>query len=231
MWLGGFSTGANLVTINAIEQQNVEGLLLFSPGFQSQAPYLEKLTPLLASFREWGWQGRESHLAKYNSSPLNGAIAYTESASRLRNAIEAKGLSIPALVVMSEMDSVIDANAVKVLFAEHMQHPRSKMLWYGESTQTDARIQQYTMSLENERISSGSHMGVLFSPTNSYYGSSGEKRICQNGLDAEQRAYCENGGQVWYSAWGVKKEGRTHARLTWNPYYQELEKELKLISR
>ncbi|MBR9847694.1 MAG: alpha/beta fold hydrolase, partial [Algicola sp.] len=36
VWLGGFSTGANLVTIHAIERGNIQGLLLFSPGFQSQ---------------------------------------------------------------------------------------------------------------------------------------------------------------------------------------------------
>lgn len=37
VWLGGFSTGANLVTIHALDKGNVEALLLFSPGFQSQA--------------------------------------------------------------------------------------------------------------------------------------------------------------------------------------------------
>jgi len=228
VWLGGFSTGANLVTINAIQQQDVEGLLLFSAGFQSQAPYLEKLTPLLASFREWGWRGRETNLAKY--TPLNGAVAYTQSASRLRDLIKQRGLSIPTLMIQSELDSVIDANAVKGLFLEHISHPKSKMLWYGEAKQVEKAVEQYSMVLPDKRVSTGSHMGVLFSPTNSYYGFSGEKRVCQNGLEEEQRLYCENGGDVWYSAWGIQRQGKIHARLTWNPYYAELEQEIASIT-
>jgi predicted esterase len=33
LWLGGFSTGGNLVTSHAYHDDNVDGLLLFSPGF------------------------------------------------------------------------------------------------------------------------------------------------------------------------------------------------------
>ena len=26
---------------------------------------------------------------------------------------------------------------------------------------------------------------------------------------------------LWYSAWGLKEEGKYFARLTWNPYFDE----------
>lgn len=50
VWLGGFSTGGNLVTIHSIENTGVSGLLLFSPGFQSRAPFMERLAPFISLF-------------------------------------------------------------------------------------------------------------------------------------------------------------------------------------
>ncbi|BBI59892.1 hypothetical protein HSBAA_11980 [Vreelandella sulfidaeris] len=40
LWLGGFSTGGNLVTSHAFSDDNVDGLLLFSPGFYPDTRYL-----------------------------------------------------------------------------------------------------------------------------------------------------------------------------------------------
>lgn len=64
-------------------------------------------------------------------------------------------------------------------------------------------------------------MGLLFSPNNPEYGENGAVRICSNGQTEEQELACEEGADVWFSAYGVKEEGKIFARLTYNPYFEQ----------
>lgn len=222
IWLGGFSTGANLVTSHAIEEGGIDGLLLFSPGFQSQTVHLEKLTPVLAGIFDWSWKTEENNLAKYNSATFNAASLYAKSAKFVRQAIKDKGIHIPTLIVMTEADSIIDPDAIQGFFSENVTHPTSRLLWYGESQQNHNKVVAKSMRLPEQRISTASHMSVMFKPDNAYYGMKGEKLICENGFDRQERQRCEQGAEVWYSAWGHTEEGKIHARLTWNPHYSDM---------
>lgn len=86
------------------------------------------------------------------------------------------------------------------------------------------------MKVDSLRVSTGSHMSPLFSPQNPYYGIGGERLMCMNSFDEDANIACENGAEVWYSAWGYEEDNKIHARLTWNPYYKELEQHMvKLI--
>lgn len=224
VWLGGFSTGGNLVSIHALEYSGISGLMLFSPGFQTVTPLLEKFTPFVAMFWE-GWSAKEDNFAKYNSAPLNGAIEYSRSASIFRKKIADKTLSIPTLMVISESDSVIDASKIKEYFNERFVHPENRLIWYGtESSDRDSRLTlAYSMEREDLKISTGSHMSPLFSPANPYYGKFGEKIICDNSFSSANIAACEQGHPLWFSAWGYSEGNKIFARLTWNPYFSELE--------
>ena len=223
VWLGGFSTGGNLVTTHALEQGNVDGLLLFSPGFQSDAPVLEKLIPLVS----WFWDGfdrEEVNLARYSSLTLNGAEQYAESAQAVRDALASNTVSIPTLMVLSADDSVVDVKRVMSLYTSRFTHPSNQLIWYGTSPEGELpeSFHGYNMRLPAEHIATASHMSSLFSPSNPYYGKDGEFRFCHNGSDDEQMAQCIAGEPVWYSAWGIKEEGKIFARLTWNPYFKQM---------
>ncbi|GAL11561.1 lysophospholipase [Vibrio astriarenae] len=160
VWLGGFSTGGNLVTIHAIENGNIDGLLLFSPGFQSKAPYLEKLAPLASIFFD-GYSTQEDNLARYNSAPLKGAIAYSQSAAKLRDLLRDNRIEIPTLVVLSEADSIIDPEAVHDYYQHHFTHPSNQLLWYGESDIEQDTVTVSSMKLDGLRISTASHMSFV----------------------------------------------------------------------
>jgi len=224
VWLGGFSTGANLVTIHALETGGIDGLLLFSPGFVSRAPILEKFAPLAALFYD-GYTAEEKNIARYTSAPLNGAIAYTKSASRLRELLN-KPVPIRTLIAVSESDSVVDSVATQKLYEKYFTNPHNHLLWYGEKTFAAQAIESMTMRLDKMRVSTGSHMSPLFSPSNPYYGQLGERRMCMNSFDEDAKNQCEAGEEVWFSAWGYQEKGKIHARLTWNPYYKELEQSI-----
>ncbi|GAM65308.1 lysophospholipase [Vibrio ishigakensis] len=55
--------------------------------------------------------------------------------------------------------------------------------------------------------------------------------MCNNSMSKDATAFCEQGGDVWWSAWGYEEEGKVHARLTWNPYYEELTQSLAEVTR
>ncbi|MFV1874023.1 MAG: alpha/beta hydrolase [Oleiphilus sp.] len=222
VWLGGFSTGANLATTHALVHEDIQGLLLFSPGFQTHLPFLEKLTPMIATFKDWGWQTKEDNLARYSSSPLNATIAYSDSAEVVRDLLKKKDLTIPTFIAMSEKDSVIDAEAIKTLFLEAMPNPNNVFIMYGETEHSENRFKTKSMRLPELRISTGSHMSPLFSPDNPYYGQHGEKRICRNGLSPRAKAHCLSNQEIWFSAWGHYESDKVHARLTWNPHFDDL---------
>ena len=229
VWLAGFSTGGNLVTIHTIEQGGIDGLILFSPGFQSKTPILERLAPLASVFID-GYEAEEHNAVRYTSAPIEGAIAYTDSAVRVRALLDDEEVSVPTLIVMSEADSIVDPEAIEKLYQTRFTNPLNQFVLYGESEASDASITTLTMRLEHQRISTGSHMSPLFAPTNPYYGEQGDHKICMNSFSDEATARCERGEEVWYSAWGYEEAGKTHARLTWNPYYHDLEETIKDIA-
>lgn len=230
VWLGGFSTGGNLVTIHAIEQGGVDGLILVSPGFQSRTPTFERLAPLASVFTD-GYSTEERNIVRYTSAPINGAIAYSDSALKLRDLLDEGSVVVPTLIVMSEADSVVDSAAVEKLYRTRFDNPRNQLIWYGESKPSDPSITALTMRLAHRRISTGSHMSPLFAPSNPYYGEKGARRMCMNSFDREATARCEQGEGVWFSAWGYEEAGKVHARLTWNPYYSSLERSIQGMAR
>ena len=228
VWLGGFSTGGNLVTIHALKQGGISGLILLSPGFQSRAPILERFAPLVSVFTD-GYSAEERNIVRYTSAPIKGAIAYLESAVRLRSLLEAGSVTVPTLIVMSEADSVVDPTAIEKMYRISFNNPRNQLVWYGESKPDAPSAMALTMRSENQKISTGSHMSPLFAPSNPYYGERGDHRMCMNSFDDGATTRCERGEEVWYSAWGYEEIGKIHARLTWNPYYTDLERTIKNI--
>ena len=63
-------------------------------------------------------------------------------------------------------------------------------------------------------------MNVLFSSGHDFYGENGSHIMWDNG-QRDIRKPTER-SELWFSAWGYNEEGRYHARLTWNPDFDEL---------
>ena len=85
----------------------------------------------------------------------------------------------------------------------------------GRTRNVDSRIPEM-------QVSNMSHMGILFSPDNPFYGINGSQRVCHNSHFQEHREHCKAGEPMWYSAWGYQEEGKVHARLTFNPVFDHL---------
>lgn len=225
VYLGGFSTGANLVTEYAYTHDDIAGLLLFSPAFQS-AVALDWVAPLIVRFRPWLLtpDGRMplQNAVRYFTVPTNGFAQFYRSSQAVRQRLDARAYDKPVFMVVARHDSVLDADALLDTFRTRFTHPASRLIWYGAAPglpESETRVLVRTDRLPERRISQFSHMGVLFSPSNRLYGEHGTDRICWNGQDEAATQACARGAEVWYSDWGYREADKIHARLTFNPYF------------
>ncbi|WP_081023617.1 alpha/beta hydrolase [Pseudomonas amygdali] len=223
VYLGGFSTGANLVLDYAYSHPEVAGLVLFSPGFKSM-PF-DWLAPLAARIRPWlitpdGTRSMQNAV-KYFNVPANGFAQFYRTSANARRLLREQTYDKPVFMVVAEHDSVLDTDYLLQVFQERFTHPNSRMIWYGAEPKDlvdRRRVLVRPDRLPEWRISQFSHMGLTFSMDNPVYGEGGSMRICLNGFSAEDTQACEKGVPVWYSDWGYREEGKVHARLTFNPY-------------
>lgn len=226
VFLGGFSTGANLVLEVAYARPEIAGLVLFSPGFRASVP-LGWLAPVAARIRPWivapGNLAPAQNAVRYMVTPTNGFAQFYWSARAAQRLLRMRTYDKPVFMAVAQHDSVIDTAYLLDVFQRRFTNPNSRLVWYGTSPPglTDlARVLVREDKLPDERISQFSHMGLLFSPSNPLYGARGSVRVCLNSLDKEATRACEQGAQVWYSDWGYREEGKIHARLTFNPYFE-----------
>lgn len=220
LWLGGYSTGANLVTIEASENTDVDGLLLFSPAFKPDNN-LVRFAPVIRHFVDWADEDPEENIAKYDSLPMNGAAVYYETSSLVRDRLSEKTLDIPVFMAISEGDSVIDTLTALELYQNSFSHAGKQLAWFGEYQPAVDGLNQFSMRLPEQRISAGSHMSMLYKPDNAHYGINGRFRMCSNGQQEALEQLCRQGEEVWYSGWGHQETGKIYARLSWNPYFKE----------
>lgn len=223
VYLGGFSTGANLVLGYAYDHPEIAGLVLFSPGFKS-FPF-GWLAPLASKVRPWiiapGDDVPMQTPVRYMNVPTNGYAQFYRTSVAARRLLS-RPYNKPVFMVVAQHDSVLDTDYLLDIFQRRFTHPLSRLIWYGTKPDglTDSkRILIRKDRLPEQRISQFSHMGLLFSPANPLYGDRGTLRICLNSLSESNTQACEQGSPVWYSGWGYHEEGKVHARLTFNPYF------------
>ncbi|MBN3575673.1 alpha/beta hydrolase [Vibrio neptunius] len=220
IWVGGYSTGANLVTSEALNDQDINGILLFSPAFEPGSSTV-KFAELASYFVTWADQDPEDNPLRYNSLPMNAAAVYYQTSAVVREQLATTHYSKPVFMLMSEGDRVINTQYSIDIFSHRMHNPNNRLVWQGEQDLPEPRSTRFSMKLPEQRISNGSHMGLLFSPENPNYGVNGTNVICSNGQEQAQAEKCAQGEPVWYSAWGYNESGKVHARLTYNPYFDE----------
>ena len=227
VYLGGFSTGANLVLDYAYEHSEIAGLVLFSPAFRPENTYAW-LTQYIGWFRPWlakpndGIRPMQTPV-RYLNVPTNGFAQFYRSSLLAQDHIQARPYDKPVFIAITQHDSVLDTAYVLDTFNARFSNAASRLIWYGDSPAAAAktpRVEVRNDYLPEYRIAQFSHMGLMFSPTDPLYGKDGSQRICWNGQETAQMQKCLNGEPVWYSDWGHREPGKVFARLTFNPYYE-----------
>ena len=221
LWLGGFSTGANLVTSYAFQnEEDISGLLLFSPGFASNQSTLLPFSGIGSFFKTWLFQNEYSqNILRYESLSMNASNLYYQTLKRVEEGFDNKSFSKPVFITISEDDSVITSKDIVSIFTKNFKNPKSQLIWFGkENSFKDSRITYLPSYIPNQKIGNFSHLSVLFKKDNFFYGKNSEYKMFRNGQD---KTYNSQNDELWYSAWGLHEEGKYFARLTWNPYFKK----------
>ncbi|PML05578.1 esterase [Vibrio breoganii] len=222
VWLGGFSTGANLVTALAYQQPTVKGLLLFSPAFKPRNS-LAKYSPYAKWFVDWEGKTKEDNYTRYNSLHMNGAATYYETSAVVRDYLDDASYDKPTFVMLSEADETIDSQYAVEQFSQRFINSQNELLWFGETQYKDDRITSYSMDLPQQKILSASHISLVFSPDNPIYKRDGEVRLCFREQPEGMPEDCSEvaSDQVWFAAFGDGEETQVRARISWNPYFDQ----------
>ncbi|GAD79508.1 alpha/beta hydrolase [Vibrio ezurae] len=222
VWLGGFSTGANLVTELAYQEPQVKGLLLFSPAFKPRNG-LAFLSPLASKFVNWESKVKEDNYTRYNSLAMKGAATYYATSKVVREDIEKQTYPKPTFMMLAEADETIDSQYAVDAFSQQFTHPHSEVLWFGESHFADPRITSFSMHLPEQKILSASHVSLGFSPSNPVYKRDGLIRFCfhQQPIDIPKDCSKVDSDKVWFAAYGDGDESTVRARTSWNPYFTQ----------
>lgn len=227
VYLGGFSTGANLVLEYAYEHDEIAGLLLFSPAFRTSSTYAWA-TQYIGWLRPWLADPEDRRRpmqtpVRYMNVPTNGFAQFYRSSRLAQKRLDQRTYDKPVFIAITEHDSVVDSNYVHAYFNQSFAHPASRLIWFGDNPMQSAnspRVLARSDYLPQYRIAQFSHMGLLFSPDNRLYGQDGVQRICWNGQDSADMQKCLDGEPVWYSDWGHREPGKVFSRLTYNPYFE-----------
>lgn len=232
LYLGGFSTGANLVTHYALGDDEIQGLVLFSPGFKAKTK-VAQLAPLASVFKDWLYTPslvRQTNYVRYYHSPSNGYAQFYHTSKAVLDGLKAQTYHKPVFIAVSENDSVLDVHQILNLFQTRLTHPSSRLIWYGHNVDlSDPRVSLFAAKVPEMRVSNFSHMGLLFSPQNQYYGTQGSQRICNNGQSDAHYHDCIKRKPVWYSAWGHQEDNKAHARLTFNPWFNQMTEVIRSV--
>lgn len=233
MWLGGYSTGCNLVLDYAGGNPGkAKGFVLFSPAVEVRPPFAWAAS-FVSRFRDWLVTpesrpdgGRNPF--QYFVIPIKGFAAFNDTMTRADDVLEALEKTpsgIPAAVMLAEHDGLVETEALLPRFDRAFPNPKSRILWYGEArfaTGLSERVRVLPESVPQMRVASFSHMGLMHRPDNPWYGEAGSERLCWNGQSKADSKACEDGARIWYSGERHQPDdAHNYARLTFNPWYEE----------
>lgn len=249
--LGGFSMGAVIATWLALDNPDIASLLLISPAYESRLNRYLRWSGIYARYRPWVFGGMilEDNPIKYNSIPVNSGWQYFQLARGLKRRWGwGDRIDMPALLVVTENDSVINHDYTRRLFQKRFVSDRRLMITYSasveklhsdtlapggpagsgkETAQTKSSVEEYRLSaFPDLRILNQSHLGLMYSPDDPLFGKQASVLVC-NGNEYPIFMACMRAREHWYGAQHTSSpDGVSVARTTYNPDWQGILKRL-----
>ena len=221
LYLGGFSMGAVIATLLALESSNINGLLLISPAYRSKLHNYLRWSGIYAKFRPWVFGGMilEDNPMKYNSIPVNSGWQFYRLTQKLKSRWGKRRLAMPVLMVATEEDSVLEIDTVRKIFRRRFTHPERHLLIYRGEPLTSVVEHEESRSSRylSQRIINQSHLSLMNSPDNPLFGQAGSLLVC-NGNEYPIFMACMSASGHWYGAQHTPSiDGTAVARTTYNP--------------
>lgn len=241
VYLAGYSAGATLAVRQALLDERVRGLFLFSPAFRV-SPFA-RLARLHKAY-SWIWPAArwvdikpDEDIFKYESFTKNAAYQMHALIRDLRAQSPRRELTIPVFSAASEDDTTVNSSATLAFMARLRHDVPSHLVYYATDTERvlpdlrPAQIELVSSVLPEENVVSFSHLSLLVPPEDAHYGRAGEYSNCLHYFPGEMEKFTvcrRDGGHI---AQGEVTRERLREgmmrRLTYNPRYRELESSLQ----
>jgi esterase/lipase len=226
IYLGGFSMGAVIASILALENPEIAGLLLVSPAFHSQLNSKLRWAWIYKWYKPWIFNGMilEDNPTKYNSIPVNSGAQYYAVTEYLKDHWDKNILTMPVLMISTMDDSVGDVHYNRAIFEKYFDSDKQKFLIYSNDPEEKPNTNEIIRpsSHPDLRILNQSHLSLINSPTNALYGKNGTLLVC-NGNDYPTFSTCMRAKNHWYGAQHTPTpDGIPVARTTYNPDFSSI---------
>jgi esterase/lipase len=232
--LGGHSVGGALSILEAARNSDIDALILFAPALAitDSARYARFLLPMGAIFPEAAWVGvdEDEALYRYESLPFTAASETWSLLQAVRAAENEQLQSLPVFAIASMEDTTVSTPAI-LDFMQRNTNAGSMTLLYSQHEHVGGeRIKVVPATDRTQGILSLSHLGLMNSPANPYYGREGQYRNCGHYGSRANPAFvaCKNGERAWY---GETTEANRQAgvleRIAFNPYYEAMTQEVQ----
>ncbi|MFP8965354.1 alpha/beta hydrolase [Pokkaliibacter sp. CJK22405] len=224
VWVGGFSLGGMITTLEGLKHPDVEGLILWAPAWRSKNP-LVWASRFIAPFRRWHSRRPERDYTRYSSFSVNAIHQFHRLAIKARRLLGSlSSFDKPVFICCSGSDATISTPYVWEQF-RRLRREDSELLWLGDlaEAQDEKGVDVWEASLPEQHIRTLSHCCLTFSERNSHYGREGDYRHClSRQFSREEWEACMADPNIWYSEYGYPCPGGAGARLTFNPHFDAM---------
>ena len=230
VFVGGFSTGGALGVLQALEDREIKGLVLFAPALA-----LKRDTAGLAGisriFTNWIGSPRDDvDYARYESFAVNAAYQLYLLNETIGEAWQAgKRVVVPVFVAVSDDDRTVDASRTLERIADICVSKKNKAVRFTKNPGRDSRGDGGSVVFEDSRLPRArildlAHIGLTIPPDDPHYGQNGGYRSCLHYAEQPvQRMACLRDEGVWKGETTAEnlKMG-TVRRLSYNPMYRRM---------
>lgn len=240
IFLVGYSTGSTLAIYHALQDPEIAGLVLIAPALKinisinfllNWRAFMNKLI----RHKPWICIEEEINYVKYRSIPLNSVTQLIHIINLIKNSMRHHHqITCPIFIAMSRNDETVSSQAA-INFFTHFTHPKSEFLLYCNNNHRykDPRILTRHVKLTDSAIKDFSHIALLFSPDNPYYGKNGNYLFASHSHTKEYiyGAYNHITVQMYELLYNLGLIRKKRRELTYNPDFDYLaEKIVKFIN-
>jgi esterase/lipase len=187
IYLAGFSTGGTLSVYQALSDNRIRGLFLFSPALKitpmASLANVHKIYSWLMPSAKWDSIMPDKAIYKYESFPLNAAAQIHALIQEVQAQLHEKVVNIPIFTAASQDDTTVYTSAT-LDFMAHAHHASNKLVLYTTDTKKIppnipvGKLELVNSVFPEQKILSSAHTAMTLPLDDGYYGMKGEYSSC-----------------------------------------------------
>lgn len=240
IYLAGLSAGGTLSIYQALRDNRVSGLFLFSPALKitpkASLATVHKIYSWLMPSAKWVSIMPDKAIYRYESFTKNAAAQMYELTQQVQSKLHGNAVNIPVFTAASQDDTTVYTSAT-LDFMAHARHAFNKLVLYTVDTKkVPANIPVGNLELVNsvfpeQKILSSAHTSIILPLDDAYYGMKGEYSNCMHYYPDDIKKYdaCSKNTELNFHGELTEEnlKAGTLRRLMVNPNFSTLKISMK----